>query len=194
VRSQRVPGSCENGLTSLRLGRRPLPITIEEETELRLYFLTDALDGLVDDLPSTGDPEQSELLVVGSQPVALTRFPRARGLFRLGAGRSRSSMTKSPPSRPTRSSGPPIHARGRSSSRGYSPLVRVGCLTGARAANARCLAADALRAVCDGRAPGGGAISQRPRARGATPEPLSLARLCAPGYRKGVSSEPAPNA
>jgi D-3-phosphoglycerate dehydrogenase len=52
-----------------------------------IFFLTGALDGLVNDLPRTEDPELADLLVLGSQPMDFARFPRVRGLFRVGAGR-----------------------------------------------------------------------------------------------------------
>ncbi len=51
-----------------------------------LYRLTRALDGFADDVPSTDDHAAARVLLLGSQPVEISRFPSLRGLFRAGAG------------------------------------------------------------------------------------------------------------
>lgn len=51
-----------------------------------LYLLTRSLDGLIDDLAIVEDPSAARVVLLGSKPADLSRFPSLRGVFRAGAG------------------------------------------------------------------------------------------------------------
>lgn len=51
-----------------------------------IYRLAPTLDPFIADLPATDDPAQARIVVLGAQPLDLSRFPRLRGIFRVGVG------------------------------------------------------------------------------------------------------------
>jgi phosphoglycerate dehydrogenase-like enzyme len=51
-----------------------------------IYRLAPTLDPFIADLPATDDPAEARVVVLGSQPLDLSRFPKLRGIFRVGVG------------------------------------------------------------------------------------------------------------
>ena len=53
---------------------------------MKIWSNTKTLDGLVDDLEHTKNPEEAEIALIGGKPIDLNLFPNLKGIFKTGVG------------------------------------------------------------------------------------------------------------